>query len=259
VLLLRVFSIDSFWLPVLYGSPCLLSATDANLNPLFPACIRLHACNLPGRLRVQLQPYLAADPDKPHVTHIILDSWRPVTLRLSNRTSVQLDTDVTLSDALQHLVTKQQQWAGQQWSGSSSAVATGYQQNGTSDDSSDLAAATHLQGGLSAPNGYNASNISGANGCPAATEVAPAVAAAGPRPFEGDCQAAACQLFGPGLASCLGLPGSCHRVCCVQDAAGCVCGVTYCLQSAVPGAAGGLADVLSGMKASLRVEGGMDR
>lgn len=234
----------------------LLSAATANLFLLFPPLNHLPACNLPGRLRVRLQPYLAAGPHKPHVTHIILDSGRAVTLRLSNRTSVQLDIDVTLGDALQHLLTKQQQWAGQQWPGSSSAVATGYQQNGTSDSSRDLAA---VNGGLSAPTGYISSNISGANGCPAVAEVAPAVAAAGPRPFEGDCQAAACQLFGPGLASCLGLPGSCHRVCVVQDAAGRVCGVTYCLQSVVPGAAGGLADVLSGMKASLSPQGGMDR
>jgi hypothetical protein len=62
--------------------------------------------------------------------------------------------------------------------------------------------------------------------------------------------AAVLRLFGS-TTGCLGVPGTCYRVCAVPDAAGGIAGMTYCLEQYTPGAADSLADVLSSMKASL--------
>lgn len=71
-------------------------------------------------------------------------------------------------------------------------------------------------------------------------------------------RAAALQLFGSSTG-CLGIPGTCHRVCAVPGAAGGIAGVTYCLEQYTPGAADSLADVLSSMKASLLPGAEFDR
>jgi hypothetical protein len=278
----------------------------------FVAFAAMHCCSL----QKQLEPYLSAKPGAaPLITQVQLDSGRPVTLRPSDRTTVQLDTHVTLSDALQHLqrwtsgsphgreccVQLPEQPEGDAGTGTSAVdrLAIGAETNGDAGAASEDSANTNKQKSSSssgsstaglqnsvasagphaiAPAGDDAISDSAAASHDAAVgrtvaskeaPLQPECAAEGPvcdnssnsssstSRLAADALLHAAGLFSAG--GCLGVPGSCHRVCAVQDAAGCVIGVTYCLQAAVPGAAGGLADVLSGMKASLSAEGGMDR
>jgi hypothetical protein len=247
----------------------------ASLLPSLPCC----------SLQSQLAPFLSTKPGTaPVLTQVLLDSGRPVTLRLSDRTTVQLDTDVTLSDALQQLLLLQQRWTSGSPHGRERCVQLTERQGGAGTGCSAVdipPVVTGLHYSIAsagphaiAPAGDDAISDSAAAshnavvGHTVASKEAPLqseCAAEGPacdsssstsRPTQ-DVSLAAAGLFSTG--GCLGVPGSCHRVCAVQDTAGSVCGVTYCLQAAVPGAAGGLADVLSGMKASLSVEGGTDR
>jgi hypothetical protein len=167
-----------------------------------------------------------------------LDRGRPVTLRLSNRTSVSLDTPLTLGEALQHLAAAaQQQDVLTTTTSSSSSMG-----EGEAGSVGSTTAAPHVNG-----------NSTGQEPLAAAAAAAAGAAAGGQSAV--DMQAAACALFGRDLSRCLGIPRTCHRVCAVPDAAGKLAGLSYCLEPAVAaaGAAGAasLSDVLSSMKASL--------
>lgn len=159
-----------------------------------------------------------------------------MTLRLSNRTAVRLDTHLSLQEALQHLGAAQQQ-AVLASGGSSSHHSGGKGEAGSGGSN---AAAPHVNGNSTVPEPS-------------------AAAAAGGQSGVVDVQAAACALFGRDLSRCLGIPRTCHRVCAVPDAAGMLAGLSFCLEPAAGAAAStaaaagaaSLSDVLSGMKASL--------
>lgn len=195
----------------------------------------------PCRLHPELQPYLCTrshaqqqqqQRQPPHITHILMDRGHPVTLRLSNRTAVRLDTHLSLGEALQHLAAAQQQDVLA--SGSSSHHSGGEGEAGSGGTN---AAAPHVNGNSTVPKPSAAAAAVGQSGV--------------------DVQAAACALFGRDLSRCLGIPRTCHRVCAVPDAAGMLAGLSFCLgPAATAGAAAAaraasLSDVLSGMKASL--------
>jgi hypothetical protein len=142
----------------------------------------------------------------------------PVVLRYSNRTFDLTDADVSVGDVLQHLVGCQQRWPA--------AWGRTAQDNGSNSSSRSRLAAAQGSG----------------------------VADAAGTVSQDSLHAAALQLFGSSTG-CIGIPGTCHRVCAVPDAAGGIAGVMYCLEQYTPGAADSFADVLSSMKASLSLNG----
>jgi hypothetical protein len=248
------------------------TSATTGVSWLFPVLLLLY------RLHEELLGYVTRGPDEPAVTHILIHTRQPVTLRFTNKTAVALKSSVSLHDTLTHFAAVQQAWAAQQQADAEGCrdptAARDQQQECSSRSSSStdfgvdgiefepkaqgkgiLTADTLANSGLNAADKGTKSSA-GINKADVTAAAAAAVLAANASSTA--LRAAALQLFGSSTG-CLGIPGTCHRVCAVPAAAGGIAGVTYCLEQYTPGAADSLADVLSSMKASLLPGARLDR
>ena len=242
------------------------------------------------RLRAALLPYTVPGPNGRRLVEVTLDEGRPAMLYFSDKSRLQLprDLEVSVTEALAHLIAAKQA-AQPQRASSSSAVgqlhdgvsellmSRGFSGGGSQDqrDSSSSAGG----GSCSPSNGLVTSGVPGSStsawgflrffGRAAANQEAEIAEAAGKeqqQQLEGLVQglsaehiaiaaaevrgrAAGTPLFGSDNR--MGLPNSLDRISAIRDRAGGICGLTYRVGRHIEGKAQLIGDVLGHMKRSL--------